>query len=817
MKNCLTYSILLVAAAFAGGCSDDDLIVEPEMPVVGDGSPFQLAVDAYQDSSHGDSRAAQPSENPEPENEAERTIKNFWLYAFDASGNSVGAGKYYEQTATDASFSDVTQRAYNDLNASYSGRTLTFYVVTNVGAGNWAKGTDFSTLAKVKNMQLANPRPICVGTDEVLIPMSGQADNVTVTDKSLIVVPVTRMFAKVKVQAIFAEQGLRVYDVNVSNIPWFCQTATVAVEPAGGQGEPAAYSYPSDMYFTSRAFTSTAAVEDATGSWLTLYVPEVILGEIQDADKVEGTNIPAKPLTIDIKAKSDDKETGTGLDYYFKIYPGGNNVNNFNVERNCVYRVTADVLNARDQHNPSANCYIVKPNGIVAFEPYNRDETGGGYDFTQYLNPDVQDKKIHRLEIIWQTKDCIGDNTNGDLVYLGPPTNPARDQKIYVKTNKEGNALVGAYNSKGTIIWSWHIWVTDLEPDNLGNAVVYTTYPWDTNGIHSDTRIPGQAIMACNIGALAFRSDDDMIGPVKVGYDWGGPIYEDRPVYSLKQGTKFPDSQIKTFGMMYQWGRKDPFPPMTHSTGTEDSNGTLDYLNEYTETHYRNDNRIVADKTDSNTSSYLFHTTNSDESENVQFSIQNPTVYIQGSSMSSNSGNWCSPNDNKLWGGLDPDGLTGLSVGDGIMIYDNYGSKSIFDPCPRGWRVPPGDLWMSFTRTGKNPTDFKQDVNNCDAEGGHRPGLSMYVQAWRSGPTVYFPMQGTRVENGQFKNVGLCGNYHNATCVSNIRVNILHFHRDMAVASNSHKNLLLFKVFEILPDYVAKSTASPIRCVRETR
>jgi len=787
--------VALVMAVSLTGCIEDELSTG-EDPVMETESPLQFSVNAF--TVCDGTRAAEPSPDPEPETEEERKIENFWLFQFKPDGTKLADPKYYSIPSDGATLNELTAKAYGELTRNTK---MTIYVVTNVGGGTWSGSTDFSTLEAVKKQLLREPKPICVGTDKVLIPMSGQIDNVTKTDKSLIVVPVTRMYAKVKIQAKFADQGLNIYDVNVSNIPYFCRTSTVAVEPADGRGEPAAYNYPEDMY-TSRAFTSEDAVEDANGTWLTLYLPENICGEIQDADKVAGTNIPSKPLTVDIQAKSDDKEKGTGLDYFYKIYPGGNNVNNFNVERNCVYRVTADVLVARDQHNPSANCYIVKENGIVAFEPYNRDETGGGYNFTQYLDPTNPSKKIARLEIIWQTKDCIGDNSNHDLVYLGPETTPARNQKIYVKTNKEGNALVGAYNSSNKIIWSWHIWVTNLQPDNLGKAIVYTTYSWNSSGInYNGPRIPGYAIMPCNLGALAFRSDDDMTDGV-------------RPVYSLKKGKEFPKSQIKTFGMMYQWGRKDPFPPMTHSTGTEDANDILDYSNNYTDAHYANDNRTKVGKSDTKSGSVLFH---SSDVADVPYSIQHPTVYIMGSSMTSN-GNWCSPNDNKLWGGLDPNtpGLTKLNVGDGISVYNNYGSKSIFDPCPRGWRVPPGDLWMSFTKTGKNPNTYS-DVNQCVDENGHRPGLSMYVQGWQTGPTVYFPMQGTRAENGRFKNVGLCGNYHNATCVSSTRVNILHFHRDMAVVSDGYKDLMLFKVFETLSDYVSKSTASPVRCVRETK
>ncbi len=713
--------------------------------------------------------------------------------------------------ADGATLNEMTAKAYGELKRD---TPMTIYVVTNTGNPTWASGVGFDTLDKVKKQKLPAPYPIRVladanRTDDLLIPMSGQVDDVTVTDKTLIVVPVTRMYAKIKVRVDFKVADMTIYDVNIAGIPWYCRVSTLSEAP-DENGEPQAVPFPEGTEMLSRAFRSEDAVPDDNGdAWLILYMPENIRGEIADADKATSQNIPENALNVHIRAKYD------GMDYNFIVYPGENSKNNFNVRRNCVYRVSVDVSTSRDQHNPSSNCFIVKPHGKLSFEPYNRVEKGGGYSIGDYLNPDEDSKRIDKVEIVWQTKDCIGDNTNGDLVKFTLDEADPVNSKITVFTGEEGNALIAARNPSGKIVWSWHIWVTSNEPDNYANAYVFTTYRWDSGRIYHDApRVPGYGVMPCNLGALAFRSDDDMTEKRIVGVF--NPDYIDVPVYSLKQGTRFPDSQIRTFGMMYQWGRKDPFPPMTHSTGTEDANGTLDYENKYTDTHYANDNETEVSKTDKTSDSYLFHSTGSEK--DVPFSIQNPTVYIIGSTMTSNSGNWCSPNDNKLWGGLDPSnsGLTKLNVGNDIYIYDNYGEKSIFDPCPKGWRVPPGDLWMSFTSTGKNPESFDY-VNQCSDENGHRPGLSMYMQRWQGGPTLYFPCQGSRAENGRFKNTGLCGNYNTATCVSNTRVNILHLHRDMAVVSKYNKSLLLFKVFETLSDYISKSVASPVRCVRDSR
>lgn len=809
MKHYISLIILLAATVLSGGCTDDMLPGNQEPPCPGafdEGElvevPLQLAVNNYEEKMRPETRASVPSEQPEPESDDERYIHDIWVFQYGADGNRLILPRYY--TITDQTqLNNLTQVVLQKDTPS------TVYVVANVGDDKWADGTaaqDFDTLEKLRKKTLPSPFPIQAGKDDIIIPMSGQTDNVTATDNSLIVVRVVRMYAKIKVKVNLNVKDMELYNINISDIPWHCQVSTLATE-VDQDGEPVAVDFPNKSEFISRAFTASDMVEDNGGKWVVIYVPENLRGENDNSpedSKLDG-DIPEKALAVEIQTKYDGSY---GL---YKVYPGGNDYNNFNVQRNNVYRMTVDINKFVDQHQPSSNCFIVKPGELLAFEPYNRVEKGGGFNFSDYLNPGSADKTITRVAIIWQTQDCIGDNSNGNLVYLGPETENPVNRKIYVKGGKEGNALVGAYNSNGDIIWSWHIWITPNEPDNLANAVVYTTYRWDSKGIYNkEPRIPGYAIMPCNIGALAFRSDD-------------------MSSYSVRAGVKFNKSQIRTFGMLYQWGRKDPFPPMISSTGIEDSNGTLEYTDSYTEKHYANDNRTIVHKTSSfsdnaNGVKYLFYSKSGDNNGMVKYSIAHPTVYIAGTNQETstsyfNDGDWLprTESNDRLWGATEKDPNYRLSVPQTTAhLYNNYGEKSIFDPCPTGWRVAPGDLWLGFTSTGLNPVKY-DEVNYCDAESGKRPGLSMYVTAFRSGPTVYFPLQGTRLYNGLCSNPGLCGNYHNATCDDNNRVNLLHLHRNMKIAATYWTNLMLFKLFEDTEKYYAKSTAGPIRCVRDSK
>jgi len=849
----------------AGGCTDDELLKSASGGYGVDGAPLlQFEVEPYVVADSPDSRKSEPSGTPEPETEDEKVIQDFWLFQFDSNGTRLAAN-YYE-LAAGQTLNDLTARAYTDL---AKGLPMTIFVVTNTHSSTWGNGAGFGTLEEVKSQKLPSPTfPIRAGRyvvddtereEKVQIPMCGQLDNVTVKDdgSTLVVVPVTRMYAKVKIKVDFQVPNMEIYSALVSNIPAYCRVTTED-KGVNADGEPNAVPLPENTTMLSRAFRQNETVTDATGEWMVIYVPENICGEVEGADKtqVPSIKVPAQALGVNIDAKYD------GMRYTYTVYPGENNRNNFNIRRNRVYRVDIDVISATDQHQPSSNCFVLKENEVLKFEPYNRIEKGGDYNISTYLNPEVDELKIDKMEIIWQTKDCIGDNTNGDLVKLLGTDADGIHRKVYVKAGKEGNALIAARNSKKEIIWSWHIWVTNNEPDNLANAIVYTTYPWDESGIHGGLnapRIVGYSVMPCNLGALAFRSDD-------------------QSDYCLPRGTRFDDTQIKTFGMVYQWGRKDPFPPMIYSTGTEDANGAFDYTDDYTEEHFANDNTTEVHKTSSyNDISYLFHSQMGSNVGTVKYAIQHPTVYISGTTTDKhyvydlennihsenipyfNFGDWLKESDDRLWGQaaesakkLDIYDYVPRTWGNIVLgynkvlkahLYDNYGEKSIFDPCPTGWRVAPGDLWFGFTLSGYNPqpkddrrhplydpkdpyAKLYSQVNYCDEESGSRPGMSMYMQAFGRGRTAYFPLQGQRLYDGVFLNTGLCGNYHTATCDIDKdrefrnRVNLLHLHRDMAKASNGYKDLALFKMFEYAdknPTYTAKSTAGPIRCVRDRK
>ena len=662
MKHYFLLFILLSATIAMCGCTEE---LQPETSgtngVVLDESglteaELNLSVNTFAVEVQAGTRASIPSSTPETETAEEKEILNIWVFQYDAvTEELLIKPRYY--TITDQT---MLQNLPVYLKA---GVPSLVYVVTNTGYDNWANdGTDaswqrFKNLEQLKKQTLPTAFPLR-SIDKVSIPMAGASEEVEVTAGITVTVPVTRMYAKLKVKVVMLKLGMELNNVNVRQIPNICQVETFA---GNGAGEPMnAIPFPDGTTFSSIAFAASDLEKNEDKEWAVFYVPENLQGEIETLGGSKSDVAPSDALVVDVTTEID------GERYLYAAYPGGNSLNNFNIQRNQVYRMTLTITGEKGQNNPSSNCFVVKPNGFLSFEPYYRVETGGGYNFADYLSPHDENLKIARVGIIWQTKDCIGNNTDGTLVQLGENTGDIH-QKIYVRTQKKGNALIGAYNSKGDILWSWHIWVTDHEPDNLGKAVTYYTYDWDNNGIYPEKpRIQGYAVMSCNLGALA----DNQKGI-------GNGLH------------RYPDEITQAFGMLYQWGRKDPFPPLRNV-----ANEHQDYNDEHTDQHYDNSNQIEVHKTSVADESKLFHSViGSTLTGAVRHAIANPTVFICGTkevnksesyvqlkSNYFNNGDWCpiGESDNKLWGGLEPasDGMKAYTINQSLLSLSPIGHQS---------------------------------------------------------------------------------------------------------------------------------------------
>ncbi len=230
-------------------------------------------------------------------------------------------------------------------------------------------------------------------------------------------------------------------------------------------------------------------------------------------------------------------------------------------------------------------------------------------------------------------------------VEIEQAANPA-DSKIAVHINNgkgKGNAVV-AFKVNGEIFWSWHVWVTD----NPENGVVYQ-HGFESNFDDVPATIQ---YMDRNLGAVSNHF---------IGNNWQ-----------------------KSSGMMYEWGRKDPFPPL------------VDKDQHFYELNGEVGNLKHPSIAPNNTIPVVVRPSN-DIGENMRYSAKNPIHYIVNTD---NSGNWFSNQRYKtpgtdfiswdLWSDNAEGGNSNANSSSTVLSKESrtYELKSELDPCPNGFRVP---------------------------------------------------------------------------------------------------------------------------------
>ncbi len=130
-------------------------------------------------------------------------------------------------------------------------------------------------------------------------------------------------------------------------------------------------------------------------------------------------------------------------------------------------------------------------------------------------------------------------------------------------------------------------------------------------------------------------------------------------------------ADVNAYGLSYQWGRKDPFTGMPTLTGTSSTVAKPIYNIDGEEGEFD----VVVTP------------------QSVEFTIANPASFV--APYGTDYADWCSTSDDGLWG--NPNGNYREQ---GSLKYENLGEKSMYDPCPAGWRVPPIMAFSKFTSTG---------------------------------------------------------------------------------------------------------------------
>ena len=368
----------------------------------------------------------------------------------------------------------------------------------------------------------------------------------------------------------------------------------------------------------------------------------------------------------------------------------------------------------------TANCYVVNSKGTYSIPlVYGCAIKNGiinsmayGYDGNSYISETF---KRHDDQII--TDPYI--NNNGitvDGAELLWQEVPGLIKEVKVENEKiiftigdniaQGNALIAAkYGS--TIVWSWHIWVTDRD--------IYATVPIQTVAVAGTSQhtydfmqVPlGWVDMAEGVSSRAYTVNLTQ-------------SQSNKPLMAKVIQAGLPTSTGTC--PYYQWGRKDPFCP---SDGTSNEDKPLYDISGSTVSMKKGDVSVVTGE-----------------------SIKNPNTFYYSSSTSE----WNTETYYDYWNATNRNNTD---------MNDKEVVKTVYDPNPVGFKMPSPDAFTGFTEDGSNQNNTTENWNVESTT--LKNGYKFYTNGWKEEPTDFWCANGCRAyDSGSLSRVGYSGLYWSA-------------------------------------------------------
>lgn len=272
--------------------------------------------------------------------------------------------------------------------------------------------------------------------------------------------------------------------------------------------------------------------------------------------------------------------------------------------------------------------------------------------------------------------------------------------KVSSENIMQGNALIAVRDNNGTIMWSWHIWITDYilgsELDNI------------TNYQGKQFSLLHYPIGWCDPEEVNYSSRE-----VKVKF-----TQEETGKNQIVTIKQISDQLINCSNQSYfQWGRKDPMLGGNIITGT---------------------NQMVSKQCYTEFSEYQY--TPTAQNSTIGNAIQHPYAqYCTGE-------NWSKSNYRNLWS----------ADNNQINVNPKIPVKTIYDPSPVGFCVPPSQTFTGFTKNGLTTTN----TNLMNVNGTYNWGWNFYCSqtSEENSPSTYFAATGYRaLSDGTIKALGVRG------------------------------------------------------------
>ena len=382
----------------------------------------------------------------------------------------------------------------------------------------------------------------------------------------------------------------------------------------------------------------------------------------------------------------------------------------------------------------TANCYVIShpgyykiplvygnaiTNGSPNTHAYTSNAAPGNpyvlYHFKDHNNADITDPWIEKTngganngidgaEVVW------ADVAN--LVHLSSTPishdasgNAFLDFEVKASDIQSGNAVV-AVKKGSTIVWSWHLW---FAPQDALSTIAVTNFQGKTYNFTKETLGWKPTLWSSSTYSSARAVK------VKVEQTVANGGTKQYSVFTITQNPGSVKEGATTF---YQFGRKDAFP------GVDDLAPNSSFIED------------------------------AGNNMSIQNGIQNPgSFYTYGNS----------------WYFTPPAGYSyyNLWSADNTVTghNDNPVVKTVYDPCPVGFKMPDSNAFTGFTTTGQNSgTQSELNVDGTDNRQTYKSnfGHNFWTSSSKTA-TINFPASGYRgSEGGSLGSVGDSGYYWSA-------------------------------------------------------
>ena len=384
-----------------------------------------------------------------------------------------------------------------------------------------------------------------------------------------------------------------------------------------------------------------------------------------------------------------------------------NTANSYLISAPGHYRIPLVYGNAIENGNDNQRAYISNAPTGTPNEMYVLR------NFKDHLNHDITNPWIEKTnsganvgidgaKIVWADEKDLV--TSPTIAHVGG--DGYLDFEVKQSDIKSGNAVV-AVTKGGVVVWSWHLW---FAPKSALTPIPVTNYQGKTYNFTTETLgwKPKGEVTTYNAPRTVKVKVEQTIA------NGGAKLFT---VINITQNNGGKKEGIST---LYQFGRKDAFPGMDETKLPEGS------INK-----------------------------NAGDNMSITNGIQNPqNFYTWGGSWYNNPpagysyfNLWSADNTTTGWN-------------------DNAVVKTVYDPCPVGFKMPASNAFTGFTSNGQ----YQSTAANINANGtadswdkfSAAYGHNFYTNSSKNA-TIFFPASGFRNNSdGSLGNVGGDGYYWSA-------------------------------------------------------